>query len=125
MAKVGRPLKTTKDFPKDWKEWILKEMGEGASLTEVDAYLDVDNETRQRMMNDDEEFFATIKKGLRLSASWWEMQGRVNLQNKDFSYTGFYMNMKNRFGWRDRQDVTSDDSKLDTGVVMLPTKNES
>ena len=65
-------------------------------------------------MEEEEEFSGTVKRGRQLSASWWEKIGRKNLENKDFSFTGWYMNMKNRFKWKDRHDVTSDEQKIGT-----------
>jgi hypothetical protein len=125
VVKLGRPLKTTADFPKDWQKVVLDMMSEGASQAEVQAYLDISDKTMQRMLDDEVIFFRTIKKGLRLSKAWWEREGRESLRDKDFSYVGWYMNMKNRFGWRDKQDVTTNNKDLPTPLLNNVSGNYS
>jgi hypothetical protein len=53
-----------------------------------------------------------------ISHAWWERNGRENIDNKAFNFSGWYMNMKNRFGWKDRQDITSNDKKVDNSFTM-------
>ena len=48
-------------------------------------------------------------------------QGRKNLENKEFNSTLWYMNMKNRFGWKDRNDLTTNDKEIQPVVVNLGT----
>ena len=119
---TGRPKKTTKDFPKDWKETVIKEMSEGASQEEIQGILDISDKTLVRLMKDDKEFLRTIKRGRRLSKTWWMKKGRNNLENKEFSAVLWYMNMKNRFGWADKKmvDLTSGGKPILDGA----TKNE-
>ena len=108
MAKTGRPTK----YNPEMLEIIIELMQEGASKVEVSAAIDVSFETMAQWCRPDgdyfnKEFSDTIKKGLRLSQAWWERQGRTQLKDKDFSYTGWYMNMKNRFQWADKQEVVN------------------
>lgn len=107
---AGRPSKYDPSMCKD----IVALMKEGASKTEVCAHLDIHYDTLLEWSNPEgeyykEEFSDAIKKGERLSEAWWQMKGRTNLENKDFSATLWYMNMKNRFGWRDKQEITGKD----------------
>ena len=103
--KIGRPSK----YRLEMLPQILALMREGASLVEVAAELDIDDETIQDWKNPEsprykESFSVTIKKGLRLSEAWWQTKGRKNLENREFRDALWYMNMKNRFGWRDKHE---------------------
>lgn len=90
---------------------VLDLMRDGASLVEVSAELGIHRDTFYKWIDDKseyyhEEFGKAVSEGKLLSQAWWERNGRINLTNKDFSYTGWYMNMKNRFGWADKQEVS-------------------
>jgi hypothetical protein len=104
---VGRPQKDLSELPKGWYDTVLVEMSEGASLEEIKAILSISNDLHTRWMKEEQEYSETIKKGQELSKAWWLAKGRKNLENKDFNYTGWYMNMKNRFDWADKrqQDI--------------------
>lgn len=101
---VGRPKITTADFFDGWKDVVIGEFKMGASREEVYALLDISDSTFARLMREDADFSRTIKTGERYSKAWWLNVGRTQLRNKDFSYVGWYMNMKNRFDWADKQE---------------------
>lgn len=112
--KGGRPKENLSSLPEGWEEDILNLYREGASNVEVKAWIheqrgSFSGDLWNRWMLEEEKFSTTIKKGIELANAWWERMGRKNLANKDFSSTLWYMNMKNRYGWRDKQeiDVTS------------------
>lgn len=113
----GRPLKGLDTLPDGWKKQAISLYSEGASDVEFKAWVysqgcTLSNTLWDRWMLEEQEFSETIKRGRLLSQSWWERKGRVNLADRDFNYTGWYMNMKNRFNWRDKQDITSDDKPI-------------
>jgi hypothetical protein len=116
---MGRPAITTKDLHTDWSQTILDEMGKGASLVEVACLLKISRDTLYRLCKDDREFGDTIKRGQDLSEAWWTREGRLNLENKDFSATLWYMNMKNRFGWKDKSEIdhTTKGKELPTPIL--------
>lgn len=101
---AGRPMKSTKDFPDNWKELILNKMKEGASKKEIIADLNIGSQLFYDLIKRDEEFSNTIKRGEDLEEAWWLKKGRENLENKGFNSVLWYMNMKNRFGWKDKQE---------------------
>ncbi|MEK0326093.1 MAG: hypothetical protein QQN63_10360 [Nitrosopumilus sp.] len=102
--------------------FILSEYSQGASDTEIKAYIweergTFSNGLWDRWLKDEKVFSETIKKGRAMSARWWEKKGRTKLEDKDFNYTGWYMNMKNRFGWKDKTDFTSDGKAINMVIT--------
>lgn len=139
MAKRGRPKVKLEDLPKGWEKKALELAKKGASDVEIRAtafqgMTNADGEEIEdyvmthelwtRLIQEEPLFFETIKKAKALCEQWWQKEGRTSLRDKDFSYTGWYMNMKNRFGWRDKQDVTTDGEKMEAGVIVLPEIND-
>ena len=108
---VARPLSTL-DLPGGWQEGILSLYEEGGSDAEVKGLIyrmrgSFSNDLWDRWLNDEPEFSETIKMGRLLSEQWWHQQGRTNLKVQAFNYTGWYMQMKNRFGWADKQETST------------------
>jgi len=125
MNKVGRPKESLESLPDNWHEEVLELYSEGAADVEIKALIyqwrnNFSNNLWDRWMEEEQEFWETIKKGRMLSESWWNKSGRKNLKSKDFSYTGWYMNMKNRFGWRDKQETTlqGGDKPIETIITL-------
>ena len=107
----GRPKDTLDCLPDNWYKEILNLYKEGASDVEVKALIyqwkgSFSNDLWDRWIKEEPQFSETIKAGKFLSQAWWVKKGRKNLENKEFSFTGWYMNMKNRFKWTDRQETT-------------------
>ena len=104
---AGRPMIALSDLPEGWKETILTLSEEGASIIELSVEIGISRDTFYELSKRDEEFSDTVKRCKDLSEAWWTKKGRKNLENKDFSYTGWYMNMKNRFNWADKTEGTT------------------
>lgn len=121
--KIGRPKITTADFDEQWKKQIIDLMQFGASRFEVYAMLDISDTTFARLMREDEEFSRTIKHGERLSRAWWENIARTHIRSKEFNSTLWYMNMKNRFGWVDKTELTGKDGgPIETSTLTYMPK---
>lgn len=102
-----------------WKEDILGLYAEGASDVEIRGLVAEKMEGNcacswdlwERWLKEEVEFSGTIKRGRALCEIWWQKKGRTCLHDGTFSSTLWYMNMKNRFGWRDKQELTGQDGK--------------
>lgn len=114
---------TNQDF-----EEILTLYKEGASDVEIKALIhdkrgSFSNDLWTRWLEEEEVFSAIIKRGRILSQVWWEKQGRISLKDRDFNYTGWYMNIKNRFkkDWMEKQsvDITSKGESVSPAMSRL------
>lgn len=107
---AGRPQEDLTSLPNNWYSEVLELYEEGGSDEEAKAMIykwrgSFSNDLWDRWLKDEEQFSETIKAGKQLSAAWWVGKGRKNLENKEFNYTGWYMQMKNRFGWKDKTET--------------------
>ena len=106
----GRPKEGIDSLWDTWEKDVIALYSEGASDVEIKATIALyrgsySNDLWDRWLKEETKFSETIKRGKLLSNMWWEKKGRKNLENKDFNYTGWYMNMKNRFGWKDKSET--------------------
>jgi hypothetical protein len=90
-------------LPEDFRGIIIGEMGQGASIIEVIVKLGITRSAHYRLMAENSEYEKAFEEGLEKSEAWWLKTGREFLTGevKKFNSGLWFMNMKNRFGWRD------------------------
>ena len=103
----GRP-QSPFDLPEEWQDEIMDLYNEGASDVEIKALIHnwrgtFSDDLWDRWLLDEPEFSGTIKKGRKLSESWWQQLGREGANAKrPINAVMWIFNMKNRFQWADR-----------------------
>lgn len=107
---TGRPKSKLDGLPKDWMRQVIGQYAIGAADVEIKALIyewrgTFSNDLWDRWMKEEPIFSETIKSGRMLAEAWWQGTGRKSLKDKEFSFTGWYMQMKNRFGWKDKSEV--------------------
>ncbi len=118
LLKVGRPT----DYRPEYCKRVIALMTEGKSWTVVAKELGTTRETLDDWCERNPEFSDAKKRGFELSQAWWEEIARENLifhpKDSQLNATLWYMNMKNRFGWRDTQETTLKGDKENPVVVI-------
>lgn len=123
---AGRPLKfETPEILQEKIEAYFKkceDKGERPFISELAYYLDTSRETLCNY-EEKEPFFDTIKRAKERC----EIVLEKNLIEGKINPTGTIFNLKNNYGWRDKTetDITTQGDKIQTGVIILPQKNES
>jgi hypothetical protein len=128
---AGRLKEDLTSLPDSWANDVILLYSEGASDVEVKALIHkwrgtFSNNLWDRWMEEESEFWETIKKGRALSEAWWQAEGRKALRDQRFNYTGWYMNMKNRFGWADnhKTDHTSGGKPIVPQIIFSDGDDE-
>lgn len=117
--KVGRPRTTTDDLPENWQH-IMRDVGQdGGSAVEARCLLGLSTTSWKTLIDDSEDFRKTEKERQALCEIWWERRGREMAAGSDGNATVWIFNMKNRFGWRDKQDI---DHKSSDGSMSPPSR---
>lgn len=115
--KAGRPKSEITRLGPDplvWQKLFLDLYSQGASDVEIKAQIFKLTGTFSeglwtRWLKEEPIFSKTINTGRMMAQAWWENHGRGNLVDAHmgdrFNNTLWYMNMKNRYKWADRQEV--------------------
>ena len=94
-------------FPK----MLIAHMTDGLSYEAFAGLIEVARSTLYEWDKNHPEFLEAKKIGLSKSLIKWEKIGMAGLymggKDNPFNSTVWIFNMKNRFGWTDRQDVTT------------------
>lgn len=106
---VGRPRTTVNDLPVDWEALMREAAQGGASAVEMRCILGIGDSAWETLIEDDPDFHRTVKECKDLCQVWWERQGRkMSSGESDGNATTWIFNMKNRFGWKDKTELTGE-----------------
>jgi len=97
----GRPTK----YKPEYCDTIVDFMRDGASIVEFAASIGVSRDSVYEWAKNNPAFSDALKTAMELCEAWWTAQGRVHMMVKEFNHVLWYMQMKNRFGWRDKQET--------------------
>lgn len=101
MKQMGRPTNYTDEIGEKFFDLLAA----GNSVATACRKLNVGRTTFYNWKADNANFALTIIEGEWFSRGWWEEQGQIHLQNKEFNTQLYYRNMCNRFGWRDKTET--------------------
>ena len=74
-----------------------------------------------RWLDEEPEFSETIKKGRRLSEAWWQRLGREGAAGvRSINVPSWIFNMKNRFGWKDKHELSGNQSEPLSITIKKP-----
>ena len=103
--KNGRPRTTISKLPKNWKQ-IAMDCGEaGGGIVEIRVRLGIAETGYRTLMKDSKKFRRTIMRARELSNVWWDTTGRKLATGAEGKAAVWIFNMKNRFGWHDKQSI--------------------
>lgn len=109
----GRPAKTLKDLPKDWKETVILLAMQGYADVEIRTQLCVSNGAYvgnilhlwYKLKDKEAEFTETLNICRAFQEAWWIAASRKSINKQFFQHAAWMANMKNRFGWRDQVEI--------------------
>ena len=103
MAKVGRPTK----YRPEMCQKIIDAMEKGLSKEAAATEIGICEASFYLWQKENKEFSEAVKEGEKRSQLFWEKVGIKGMVGKipGFNATTWIFNMKNRQGWKDRQET--------------------
>lgn len=107
IAKLDKKFPVDKDNPKSGWRWTCLDLyDQGASDREIMRQLGLTPAVWQVLYEDalDSDFAELVDYGRIMAHAWWESQGRINLKTRGFQTGLWALQMKNRFGWSEKNE---------------------
>ena len=116
--KGGRPLmfQSVKELEEKIDSYFKEESNKPYTITDLAVWLDCDRKTLTNYEEKD-EFFPTIKRAKTKIEANIEKGALLGLYNPTFSI----FNMKNNFGWQDKQEIDTTGSNKIQIINDLPS----
>lgn len=109
---LGRPRYTIEELIEKCPDWDYKmrEIAQdGGSEVSVIVHLGITRNNFETLIADSDIFSQTVKECKELCKHWWEECGKKLAKGEWQGNAAVYIfNMKNRFGWRDRIEMSTD-----------------
>ena len=113
-------IKSSKYKP-EYCDMLIKEMASGISYLAFAGLIRVSNKTLYNWEKDHPEFAEAKEIAFNACLYFWETKGIAGLTApKEFNAVVWYMNMKNRFGWRDTPPDEKPPEVHKAEVIRLP-----
>jgi hypothetical protein len=131
MAKKKHPGGRPSDYDPIYCQMLIKHMEDGLSFESFGGVAKCSKQTLYRWIDAHPEFSDAKKVGETACQFWWEKTGKDGLHNetikdgdgmtitKSINSTIWIFNMKNRFGWRDKQKDEDDEKGRPTSSVSV------
>ena len=107
----GRPTK----YKKEYCQVVIDKMAEGYSKEACAGFLNISKVTLYEWAEKYPDFMNAISIGETKSQMFWEgslVKHHIHTKNgKQINGQVFNLNMKNRFGWTDKKEVTNEEKK--------------
>jgi len=107
---AGQPTK----YKPEYCALLIEHMKKGLSYECFGAVVGTCKQTIYNWEKDNPEFLDAKNKGRQLSQMFWEsifVENIITDKGTNFNTTGWIFNMKNRFNWRDKQEISGDEEK--------------
>ena len=108
----------------EYDELLIQHLNEGLSFESFAAVVDVCKQTIYSWSENFPSFKAAKERGLAKSLLFWEKIGKYGAQGlvPNFNCGSWAFNMKNRFGWRDRQEIKTLQEGVEFSEVVTHDK---
>lgn len=109
-----------------WAEELIELYRQGCSDAEVASEMKITIKEYYTQIAESQTFAKLVEFGRTLSLAFWEKQARLNISNKQFNTPLWAFYMKNKHGWADKMDTTSqaDITTYDLDTLRAKTQKQ-
>lgn len=112
---------------RSWAKELVNYYSEGYSDAEVASELKITLREYYRQAQENSTFAQLVEYGRTLSLAYWEGLARKNVTNRNFNTSLYNFYMKNRHGWADKVESTTnfaDIQNADLDTLREQTKEQ-